>query len=160
MSMASDQAARAFALRVGLSQAAIPWRACYPDGDYVRFETVSESGINFLIIEHPEATETAIFSDGRLTIVTEVPLTPEQVEAKRIADEEARVAALLGEEQARQEAEIEAGRAHERQRKEEKRRAAGKPTREEWLATRGGEPWVAAGMSRRTWYRRQKQPGG
>ena len=160
MSMAPDQASKAFALRTALSQAGYRWRACSPDGETVSFETISESGINWLIIEHPEATATGIWLDGAFTIISEVPLTPAQAEAKRIAEEEARAAAIVAEEKARQEALIEAARAKERQRKEEKRRAAGKPTRVEWLAARGGEPWVEAGLSRRTWYRRQKQDGG
>jgi hypothetical protein len=155
MSMPSDQAAKAFALRTALSQAGYRWRACSPEGETVSFETVSESGINLLISDYPEATETGIWLDGKFTIVDEVPLTPEQVEAKRIADDEARVAAIIAEEQAQQAALVEAARAKERQRKEEKRRAAGKPTRAEWLAARGGEPWAEAGMSRRTWYRRR-----
>ena len=119
----------------------------------VSFETVSESGINWLIIEHPEASETGIWIDGVFTIVDAVPLSPEQIEAKRVAEEEARAAAIIAEEQAQQAALVEAARAKERQRKEEKRRAAGKQTRAEWLAARGGEPWIEAGVSRRTWYR-------
>ena len=157
MGMTSQQAAKAFALRMALSQAGIPWRACCPDGDYVRMATVSESGINFLIIEHPEATETGIWLDGGFTIVTEVPPTPEQFEAKRIGEEEARAAARIAEEQAQQAALVEGARAKERQRKEEKRRAAGKPTRDEWLAA--SRPWEKAGISRNTYYRRKKRSG-
>jgi hypothetical protein len=157
MSMASDQAAKAFALRVGLSQAGIPWRACSPAGEYIRFATVSESGINLLISDYPEATETGIWLDGHFTVIDQVPMTPEQVEAKRIAEEEARAAAIIAEEKARQEALIEAARSQERQRKADKRRAQGKPTREQWLAARGAEPWVEAGVSRRTWFRQKKR---
>jgi hypothetical protein len=136
--------------------AGIPWRACYPGGDFVRFETRSESGINLLISDYPEATETGIFVDGRMTIVTEVPLTPEQVEERRGAEEEAHRVALLAAEQARQEAEIEAALARERQRKADKRRAQGKPTREQWLSAHSGKPWVEAGVSRRTWFKRKR----
>jgi hypothetical protein len=155
MSMTSDQASKAFALRMGLSQAGIPWWPCLPDGRRAGFQTVSESGIRFLIIEHPEATETGIFIDGALTIVDEVPLTPEQVEERRRAEKEARQAALLAEENARQAALVEAARAQERQRKADKRRALGKPTREEWLADHSEKPWVEAGISRRTWFKRR-----
>jgi hypothetical protein len=98
--MTSQQAAKAFALRMALSQAGIPWRACSPSGEIVRFPTVSEGGIKWLITEHPEATETGIWIEGRFTIVDAVPLTPEQAEARRIAEEEARAAALIAEEQA------------------------------------------------------------
>jgi hypothetical protein len=99
MSMAS--AAKAFALRTALSQAGYRWRACTPDGEIVSFETVSESGINWLIIEHPEATETGIWLDGVFTIVDAVPLTPEQAEARRLAEEEAAKQALIDAEIAR-----------------------------------------------------------
>jgi hypothetical protein len=157
--MTGEQAARAFALRMALSQAGYTWRACDPDGDFVPIATISESGVNLLITDYPEATETAIWADGKLTIVTEVPLTEAQAEAKRIAEEEERQAALVAEERARQEALIEAARAKERERKATKRRAQGKPTRDEWLAERGATPWVEAGMSRRTWYRRQNKLG-
>ena len=154
MSMAS--AAKAFALRTALSQAGYRWRACTPDGEIVSFETVSESGINWLIIEHPEATETGIWLDGVFTIVDAVPLTPEQAEARRLAEEEAAKQALIDAEIARQEAIIEAGRAQERERKEAKRRALGRPTREQWLAA--SKPWEGSGMSRSGWYRAQRKP--
>ena len=156
--MPSDPAAKAFALRTALSQAGYRWRACSPDGETVSFETISESGINWLILEYPEASETGIWIDGVFTIVTEVPLTPEQIEARRIAEEEARAAAIIAEEQARQAALVEAARAKERQRKEEKRRAAGKPSREEWLAA--SKPWEKLGIARNTYYRRRKRDGG
>ena len=47
----------------------------------------------------------------------------------------------------------------DRLRAELARREAGKPTRDEWLASNGtsrGEPWTAQGVSRATWYRRRK----
>jgi hypothetical protein len=153
--MTSEQASKAFALRMALSQAGIPWRACSPNGELVSFATVSEAGINFLISDYPEATETGIFADGGFTIVDEVPLTPEQAEERRRAEEEAAEQALLDEEKARQEALVEAGRASERQRKEAARRAAGKPTRAEWLAA--SRPWEKVGMSRNTYYRHRKR---
>jgi hypothetical protein len=96
-----------------------------------------------------DAYDTGIEIDGRLVIVTEVPKTPAQMQADAIAEEKRR-----------QEALIEAGRARERQRKEEKRRAEGEPTRAEWLAARGARPWEAAGMSRMTWYRHRKKQAG
>ena len=45
-----------------------------------------------------------------------------------------------------------------RQRRQAKRRAAGKKPREEWLAnsTSAKKPWATLKMSRRTWYRRGK----
>jgi hypothetical protein len=156
MSMASDRAAKAFALRTALSQAGYRWRACSPDGETVSFETVSESGIKMLISDFPEAIATGIWLDGIFTIITEVPLTPEQIEAKRVAEEEERWAELIAEEQARQEALVDAARAEERQRKEAKRRAQGKPTREEWLADHSEKPWEEAGVSRRTWFKRKR----
>jgi hypothetical protein len=157
MSMASDQAAKAFALRTALSQAGYRWRACSPDGETVSFETVSESGIKMLISDFPEATETGIWLDGIFTIITEVPLTPEQLEERRRAEEGAAEQAHLDAERAHQEALIEAGRARERQRKEADRRAAGKPTRAEWLAA--SKPWEKAGISRNTYYRHRKRDG-
>jgi hypothetical protein len=156
MSMPSDQAAKAFALRTALSQAGYRWRACSPEGETVSFETVSESGINLLISDYPEATETGIWLDGKFTIVDEVPLTAEQLEERHKAEQEAHRLAIIAEEAAKAEAVIEEARAKERERKAAARRAAGKPTRDEWLAARGGEPWVEAGMSRRTWYRNQR----
>src|SRR5262249_53484340 len=52
-----------------LSQAGINWRACYPDGEHVRFPTTSESGIRLLISDYPAAIETAVIVDGRLVPV-------------------------------------------------------------------------------------------
>jgi hypothetical protein len=70
MSMTAEQSQKAFALRMELSQASIPWRACYPSGDdFVRFATVSEAGIKMLIGDYPDAIETGIFVAGRLVRV-------------------------------------------------------------------------------------------
>jgi hypothetical protein len=157
--MTGEQAAKAFALRMALSQAGIAWWPCTPDGERGGFQTVSEAGINFLVVEHPELTATGIYLDGVFTLVDAVPLTEAQLEAKRIAEEEERSLALIAEEAARKEALVEDARARERQRKEEKRRAQGKPTRAQWLASKGAVPWVEAGVSRRTWYRQRKAGG-
>ena len=64
--MTSEQASKAFALRMALSQAGIPWRACFPNGELVSFTTVSEAGINFLISDYQEASETGISSRAAL----------------------------------------------------------------------------------------------
>jgi hypothetical protein len=70
MSMTADEGNKAFSLRMALSQAGIPWRACYAHGDdFVRFATVSEAGIKMLIGDYPDATETGIFVAGRLVLV-------------------------------------------------------------------------------------------
>jgi hypothetical protein len=157
MSMGGEQAAKAFALRMALSAAGYSWRACTPDGGTCGFMTTSESGIKLLIEDYQEATETGISIDGKFTIITEVPLTEEQAAARRLAEEEAAKQAILDAEREHQEAIVEAEKAKERERKAASRRAAGKPTRDEWLAARGGEPWRSLGMSRRTWFRRQKK---
>lgn len=54
-------------------------------------------------------------------------------------------------------------RERSRQHAEAKRRGAGKPTRQEWLAQHQAsrvKPWKMAGMSRAKWYRLQRETGG
>ena len=73
MTMTSDQASKAFALRMELTPAGIPWRACYTNGDdFVRFPTISETGIKYLISDHPGATETGVIVGGRVVPVASV----------------------------------------------------------------------------------------
>jgi hypothetical protein len=106
------------------------WATSYPDSDVGIYD--------------PQTQQVAV--------VCEVPLTPVQAEARRVEEEAARAEASAA---AARERELQ----RERQRKEIQRRAAGKPTREEWLRTHSSKPWEAANMSRTTWYRAKRRGG-
>jgi hypothetical protein len=61
--------AETFKLRMELSAAGIPWRACYPNGERVQFATVSESGIRELVNDYRGAYLTGVLTDQGIVLV-------------------------------------------------------------------------------------------
>ena len=90
-----------------------------------------------------EALETGIYDPQtrQVTIVDEVPAAAfgsSKASELRVADRDSRQ------------------RTSNQQRKEAARRARGALPRAEWLAAHSAKPWIAAGMSRATYFRRKR----
>jgi hypothetical protein len=161
------------ALRLALRDAGFIISPCwpgYPPTGAPRHRSLTDSEIRSLFVSHPEEFATAIWREDihSWEIVSKVPLTPEEIEAQRLA-EEAETEAKRVAEQVSLELErlaaiakpeqrvLAAGREAERAASEARRRAKGIPSRQEYLAAvRSKKPWVEAGVSRATWYRRHQ----
>ena len=138
---------RAYLLRVRLLAAGFVPIPCFPDGRpaVVLHTPPSESGVRSWATLYERATNTGIIINGRLAIVDEVPSTSQEpVELAELAKVQ------IAEENRIKEA------IKNRERKRAKRRAQGIVPRSEWLAAHSAKPWIEAGMSRSTWYRRLK----
>jgi len=129
----------------------------YPDGTpaFVPRSLPTESGIRTWGDFYGRATATGIVDpiSLKITPVDEVPPSEAELEARRIAAENARAEAIKAEERAKR----------LQYRGGAQRRARGIPTRAQWLLEHSktrSEPWKAEDVSKATYYRRLARATG
>jgi hypothetical protein len=131
----------AYRLRCALLNAGYAPVTAIQDGRSVA-QTNTLTGVMAMANDHPRAVETAIEIDKKLVVVDAVPLSPAQIEVRRIVERDVRIASQRAHKRAKDRAWI-----------ERKRRALGVRPRAEWLQEHAIRPWVKAGMSKSTYYR-------
>jgi hypothetical protein len=89
---------------------------------------------------YEQFTETGIwgFETQTATVVTAVPLSPEQIQARVAVERKEKI------------------KNTNRLEAEARRRKRAAMPREQWLEAHRDKPWEREGISQRTWYRRKK----